>query len=376
MRESEKLVDWLVLNRFSIDNLQAFTTLYKAFPEPSRIFSLEKEDLEHVEGVQLQTLKRIKKFHARYREMAKRELEFLEMNSVQILTLEDSDYPELLKNIFDPPFVIYMKGQVAGLQQKSVAIVGSRFASATGRAAAKSLASDLAGQGILVTSGLAKGIDASAHEGAMEKGLTCAVLGCGLDICYPPENKRLYQSIPEKGILLSEYPLGTQPERFHFPRRNRIISGLSSGTVVVEAAGRSGALITSTYALEQGREVFAMPGEINAENTRGSNNLIRQGAKFVENYLDVLEALDFKYAPTQKSQVPSRISKKEEKKPEVQLSPLEEKLLALMDISKPVHVDTLIESSGLRVQEAESGLLMLELKDLIRQEPGKRFRRV
>ncbi len=375
MSENDRLVDWLVLNRFSADNLKAFTVLYKAFSDPARIFQLEREDWEGIEGVQIQTLKRIKKFYPRYLEMAKREREMLVKLGITAITIEDDHYPAILKDIFDPPFVLFIKGDVSHLAKRSVAIVGSRFASQTGQNSARRLASDLAEQGILVTSGLARGIDAAAHEGAMSTGVTCAVLGCGVDVCYPPENRKLFESIPEKGLILSEYPINTKPEKFNFPRRNRIISGLSKGTVVVEAAGRSGALITSGYALDQGREVFAMPGEINAENTKGSNNLIRQGAKFVENYLDVLEALSFQHVSVSKAKKTSEASK-EKVSENVILTSVEEALLSKLSFTNALHVDSIIEASGLRVQEAESALLMLELKDLIRQEPGKRFRRV
>ncbi len=384
MKEKKELVDWLVLNRFSLDNLRAFTALYKYAGSPARIFSMEKEEFGTIEGVTVPTWKRLRKFYDRYVELAEQEIENLPRNGVSVITMEDPEYPALLKNIFDPPFVLYVKGDCACLTRRAVAIVGSRFASPTGLQGARKLAEDLAEQGVLVVSGLARGIDTEAHEGALVKGMTCAVLGCGPDVCYPPENRRLFDAIPGKGAIVSEHPPGTKPEKFYFPRRNRVISGLSSGTVVVEASSRSGALITSSFAMEQGRDVFAMPGEINAQNTKGSNNLIRQGAKFVENYLDVLESLEFQ-SPVRPDSAISR--KPESYKPDVQesvqvaeappeLTALERKILESISTGKVTQVDAIIEASGAKVHEAESVLLMLELKDLIRQEPGKRFRRI
>ena len=378
MNEKKELIDWLVLNRFSLDNLRAFTALYKYAGSPVRIFTMDKEEFGAVEGVTVLTWKRLRKFYDRYAELAEQEIEHLPGNGLTVITMEDPEYPVLLKNIFDPPFVLYVKGDLSCLAKRAVAIVGSRFASPTGLRSAKKLAEDLAEQGVLVVSGLARGIDTEAHEGALAKGETCAVLGCGPDVCYPPENRKLFDMIPLKGAIVSEHPPGTKPEKFHFPRRNRVISGLSSGTVVVEASSRSGALITSSFAMEQGRDVFAMPGEINAQNTKGSNNLIRQGAKFVENYLDVLEALEFQ---SPRIYSPERQYPKEQesvKIPEVpaELTALERKILESLPAGKVMRVDAIIEASGAKVHEAESVLLMLELKDLIRQEPGKRFKRI
>ncbi len=209
-----------------------------------------------------------------------------------IITLRCSTYPPLLKEIPDPPLILYVAGSLDALALPQIAMVGSRKASPGGRAIAKRLAGDLTSAGYSVCSGMALGIDSESHHGALEnQGVSVAVLGCGIDRIYPDSNKRLAQELVEKGAIVSEFPLGTPPKPWHFPQRNRIISGLSQGVVIVEAALKSGSLITARYALEQGREVFAVPGSLHNPQAKGSHHLLKNGAKLVENATDIIEEL-------------------------------------------------------------------------------------
>ena len=208
---------------------------------------------------------------------------------IEEMTIDSKEYPEKLKNIYDPPRKIYLIGNKSLLYQKGIAIVGARDATQYGKKIAYNLAKELSEQNIVIISGLAIGIDSYAHKGSLEKG-TIAVLGSGIDNIYPKENLELAREIiKNKGCIISEYPLGTKPERLHFPQRNRIISGLSDGVVVIEASKKSGALITAEFALEQGKEIFAVPGDINKKQSEGTNQLIKDGAILLTSATDILE---------------------------------------------------------------------------------------
>ncbi len=222
------------------------------------------------------------------------ELKKISELGIDLITIWDDDYPYNLKNIYDPPVVLYVKGSLLPADNNSISIVGSRRASSYGRRVAKRLSFDIAKYGITVVSGLARGIDTEAHRGALESGgRTIAVVGSGLDVIYPPENHGLFEKISRSGAVISEFALGTPPEARNFPARNRIVSGFSKGTVVVEASEKSGSLITANFALEQGREVFAVPGDIYRWGSKGSNRLIKEGAKLVESVHDILEEVIF-----------------------------------------------------------------------------------
>lgn len=209
------------------------------------------------------------------------------------ISISDKDYPARLKNIYSPPVDLYIKGEFLPEDEIAVALVGSRKASQYGLELSEKLAYDLATRGITVVSGLARGIDSAAHRGALKaKGRTIAVFGCGIDYIYPPENKLLAEQIQERGALISEFPDKLSPKPYNFPRRNRIISGLSLGVVVIEAARTSGALITANFALEQGREVFAVPGKVNSDTSEGVHRLLKEGAKLVETVDDIIEELN------------------------------------------------------------------------------------
>ncbi len=290
------------------------------------------------------------------------EMEKAEKAGVEIVTLVDAEYPALLREIDDPPLALYARGRLPLDTSKAIAIVGTRRGTQYGKMVGAKLASQLALRGICVVSGLAAGIDAAAHQGALDVGgLTVAVLGCGVDIAYPKRNQPLYERIAVEGLVLSEYPLGMRPAKWTFPQRNRILSGLSRGVVVVQAPERSGSLITARLALEQGREVFAVPGNISTTTSAGTNRLIKQGAKLVESVDDILEEFaDLRRivrgaAPVEEA--------------EVTLTDRERRVYELISL-EPVHIDDIIARADLSPTEASHVLLLLQLEDLVVEVDG------
>ena len=285
------------------------------------------------------------------------ELEKLDRKGVRALTWHDEQYPRRLKEIYDRPPILYVLGQLTAADEWSLTVVGTRRATVYGRQAVEELAGQLAGNGITVVSGLARGIDAIGHQAALAAGgRTIAVLGCGLDLIYPPEHLRLAQEIKERGALMSDYPLGTQPRSSYFPRRNRIMVGLSLGVLVIEGDLKSGALITARQALDENREVFAVPGSIYSPTFRGTNWLIQHGqAKLVTQVEDILEELNLTMAGHQM-----------EAKELLPADETEATLLRSLS-AEPIHIDDLRRNSGLPIDTVSSGLAMLELKGMVRQ---------
>lgn len=278
---------------------------------------------------------------------------------IDVLCKEENKYPENLKYIYDPPEILYKKGSILDKDRNAVAIVGARKASTYGKWVAYKLASDLAQKGITVISGMAYGIDTAAHRGALDHGgRTFAVLGCGLDTCYPKSNYKLMLEIEKNGALLSEYPVGTKPLAGNFPARNRIISGIAKGVVIVEANIKSGSLITAEFALEQGRDVFAIPGNINSPLSMGTNKLIQEGAKLITSIEDVLEELDIE------------INNVEEQK-DVQLSQIEKEVYDIILNKQPIHIELLQIETLINADKISGIVTILELKGLIQQLPGK-----
>jgi DNA processing protein len=288
----------------------------------------------------------------------------------QVVALADERYPAWLRAIPNPPDVLYCDGLVEPQDRQAVAIVGARQATPHGLRATETLARELSGAGFTIVSGLARGIDAAAHRAALEAGgRTIAVLGCGLDVNYPSEHARLREEIAGCGAVLTEFPTGTPPKPLHFPQRNRIISGLSLGVVVVEAAEDSGSLITARLALEQGREVFAVPGSIDAPLSRGPHGLIKQGAKLVETVDDIVEEL---LPQLETVGVPKRRPVLSKAAEIPNLSP--EEHLVMDQMSRDLlHLDDLTERSGLTPARVAGILLALELKGVVRQLPGQRY---
>lgn len=284
------------------------------------------------------------------------EMEKLEHYGVSVLTSEDEGYPARLREIYDYPPLIYVRGALLPEDEWAVAVVGTRRATVYGRQVAEEISSDLARNNITVVSGLARGIDSVAHKAALEAGgRTLAIAACGLDQVYPAENAELARRIMENGAMITEYPLGTKPRPDNFPRRNRIMSGLSLGVLVVEAGETSGAMITANMALEQDREVFAVPGSILSPASRGTNLLIQEGAKLVRSYTDILEELNL-----------TAVAQQIEMKMALPESDTESQLLSRLS-AEPVHIDEICRQSGLPASTVSSTLAMMELKGLVKQ---------
>jgi DNA processing protein len=281
---------------------------------------------------------------------------------VTLLTWDSVGYPSLLKNIPDPPPVLYVQGELLPQDEWALAVVGTRRATVYGREITRSLIGGLAAGGVTIVSGLAHGIDTHAHQAALDVGgRTIAVLGCGIDVIYPSRNRKLAESIIQHGALVSEYPLGTPPESGNFPRRNRVISGLSLGVLIVEGAIRSGAMITADYALDQGREVFAVPGNISSRMSGGPNQLIQQGAKLVTCIGDILEELNL-----------TMVAEQTEAREIIPDNEAEAVLLKHLS-SEPMHVDELGRAVEMPINEVASALALMELKGKVRQVGGMNY---
>ncbi len=359
---------WLALLRAPGVGSRTCLRLLQRFSHPAAVFSAPRSELEAC-GLKEESLLWLRSPDW---SAVESDLLWLEQPGNYLITLDDPDYPTLLREISDPPPVLFVHGDPERLQTPQLAMVGSRNPSFAGRQTAREFARFLARSGLTITSGLAIGIDAAAHEGALDAagpGTTIAVAGTGLDRVYPGRHRELAHRIAGDGALVSEFPPGTAPRRENFPRRNRIISGLSLGTLVVEAAQRSGSLITARQALEQGREVFAIPGSIHNPLARGCNGLIRQGAKLVETGQDVLEELGAlvgglkDHMHTSPDTAPLQAD---------DLDPDYRQFLDSMGFD-PVAVDTLIERNGLTPDVVSSMLLLLELDGYVSSAPGGRY---
>ncbi|OYT73060.1 MAG: DNA-protecting protein DprA [Chloracidobacterium sp. CP2_5A] len=309
-------------------------------------------------------------------ENAARQMAALARSGGRAITLADDDYPALLREIHGAPLLLFVKGDWAeSLAQPCIAVVGSRACSTYGRNAAAKLARDLAAAGMTIVSGLARGIDAAAHEAALEaQGRTIAVLGAGLDDMYPKENAKLAERIAESGALATEFPFEKPPTPRNFPYRNRVIAGLCLGVLVVEAAERSGSLITARLALEQGREVFAVPGNITSGKSAGANRLIQDGAKLVMDWRDVAE--EFSYELRRRLRQGQSPPTPAQRPLPLELTEDERALLALVGFDQPIHVDALAMQSGLGQSRVLAALLSLTLNGALRELPGKRYARV
>ena len=363
---ADEVFYWLALSLVPGVGSTLFKRLLDRFKTPEAVFRAPSKELSSVEGLGEKVIRAIAR--GPFEKRVERELYLLEKTGGKILTSGDPAYPKRLKDIYDPPPVLYVRGDIKKQDELAISIVGSRKTSPYGRGFTEKLSRELAQHGVTVVSGMARGIDSVAHQGAIsERGRTIAVLGCGVDVVYPRENRKLYEEIIEHGAVLSEFPMGSPPEAGHFPKRNRIISGLSLGVVVVEAGKGSGSLITANYALEQGRDVFAVPGNVGAENSQGTNQLIKQGAKLVESSADVLEELLPQWTRDKQS-----IPKVEDRGKG--LSEEERAVFALLG-DTPLHIDAIIRETQLEPGKISSLLLNLELKGVVSQWPGKSFTR-
>jgi DNA processing protein len=308
-----------------------------------------------------------------------RALEAMQSHRIRLMLSTDEDYPSALRGIPDPPPYLFVRGTVEAEDEVAVAIVGTRHTTEYGRGIAEKLAADLARQGVTVVSGLARGVDTHAHRGALEAGgRTFAVCGCGLDIVYPSDNKSLMEQVEGSGAAFSEFAPTVHPEAWHFPARNRIISGLSAGVIVVEAGERSGALITADFASEQGRDVFAIPGNIHKAQSRGAHGLIKAGATLIESAEDVLAALNNRALPFNKNPREAKRKAAEraaERLPRADLSATENRVYLALD-EEPRHADDIAAQAQMGAGEAGATLVVLEMKGIARRLPGGMYARV
>lgn len=366
---------WLALRRVRGMGPRTCRLLLEKFASPKEIFDQKESDITAV-GVPRQTARNLKEF--RNFDALEKELCELPRLGGRLLKWSDDDYPPNLREIADPPPYLFVRGAATINDPRSIAIVGARAASDAGLRMAQRLAMELAAKGFTVVSGLARGIDGAAHQGALDGGgKTVAALGCGIDIIYPAEHRKLADAIlANGGAIVSELPIGTQPMAENFPTRNRILAGLCLGAVIVEAAEQSGSLITARMALEQNRQVFAVPGSPLTGKTRGSNRLLKEGAKLVECVEDVIEEL----APQLGMVMEPRKSSKIAANPEIRQETIPQSgsdddklILSELKQDKRLHVDSLIEASGLNPQTVLKILLELELKGIVAQHPGKLF---
>jgi len=360
----EKQEVLIALNMVSDVGSVRLQRLLDFFGPADKIFSASQEKLIAVSGMSESSAARIRSFKTA---QITRELALIQKHNLKILTLDDADYPDSLKNIPSPPIVLYVKGCLLSKDNLAIGIVGSRQASFYGLNCAEKFAHDLAGMGLAVVSGMARGIDTYAHWAALRnKGRTIAVMGSGFGEIYPEENIKLVESISRQGAVISEFAFNTPPKKENFPRRNRIISGLSLGVLVVEAAKNSGALITADFALEQGREVFALPGKVDSPYSAGTNGLIKQGAKLVSSAIDIVDEL--------KIQIISN-TKIEEYSESAQKNILTRQQAALYELlsDKPLSWDDLVEKTNMQIPGISKLVLELEIKKLIRQLPGKQL---
>ena len=365
----DKLLSWFCLKSVpGIGNL-LFKRLIDRFHQPEVVFQASRHELLEIEGISKRQADAI----LNYKTPAsiKAELEQTDQKGFTIITLADSAYPPLLKEIPDPPPFLYVSGSLDD-SSKNIAVVGSRNPTAYGISATQNLCAGLAALGITIVSGMAVGIDTAAHHGALaEKGKTIAVLGSGFNRIYPSQNRSLFERISEQGAVITEFALNTEPEAHHFPIRNRVISGMSMGTVVVEATRRSGSLITARLAADQNREVFAVPGSIQSFKSTGTHALIKQGAKLVENAQDVIEELAVYMDMERPVLRDDRLQDHTGRKPP-SLPPEEQSVYDSLS-AYPEHIDTIIRRTHIESGKLLSLLLQLELKGIVQQLPGKYF---
>ena len=339
--------------------------LYERFLDVEAIFQADFFDLMGVEGLRKGIAGKI--LDGGLPERAEKEILAAERAGATVLTYQDPDYPVLLRELYNPPMVLFMKGRKIPLEQTFVGLVGSRNPTHYGLKAAEKIAMALAKRGAGVASGLARGIDAAAHSGCLRSGgFTVGVLGTGIDVVYPGSNRKLFEKVMETGAIVSEFPMGTAPEPRNFPIRNRVISGLSRGVAVIEAARKSGSLITAALALEQNREIFAVPGSIDSLKSAGTHWLIKQGAKLIENADDILDELWFLTHETGAKDC------RQNSMPSGRMEGVELKLYEIIG-NYPMHIDQIARSGSMDAGQVAMALLKMELNGTVRQLPGKMY---
>jgi DNA processing protein len=366
MKWSDKRLAWLALYVVpGLGNIGC-RNLLERFGSPEVIFETGSSELAKVEGVSETIAKRIVSQEAALD--PEEELRKVEKFRARIITYSDPAYPAILREIYDPPLLLFVKGKDRVPPETCIAVVGSRNASHYGLRAAKNIATGLAEKGVGVVSGFARGIDSAAHRGCLAGGgFTIAVMGTGIDLIYPASNKKLFNETLEHGIAISEFPMGTPPEPRNFPIRNRIISGLSRGVVVVEATRKSGSLITASMALEQGREVFAVPGSIDSFKSTGTHFLIKHGATLVENSSDILSEISL----GEKTEIDG-VDGQGAATPAIQLEESEIRIYECIG-DYPVHIDEIVRNAEMDAGKTLAVLMRLELRGIVKQLSGKMF---
>ncbi|HUL43226.1 MAG TPA: DNA-processing protein DprA [Bacteroidota bacterium] len=368
--------DLLVISQIPGIGFNRLRTLVSHFRDTQAVVSASPQEISRLEGFNKKVASTVVHFsksglyNAACR-FAETQLSRLNKAGGTMVSFWDKRYPELLRKIYDPPTFYYLRGNIADADTYALALVGTRSPSRYGTAIAEKLSRECASLGITVVSGLARGVDTAAHQAALNaSGRTIAVIGSGIDVCYPPENRALIERLVVNGALLSEYEMGAKPDAVNFPRRNRIISGLSLGTIVIETDLDGGAMITANMALDQNREVFAVPGNITSRKSRGCHALIRDGkAKLVETMDDIIAELSCKLRPLLKN-TPAAVPKK----PAQGLSLFERTVYDLLS-DEPLHIATIAERSRMAIPDLLVYLLALEFKGIVRQIPGKMFLR-
>lgn len=346
--------------------LRSANLLIKHFGDPQLVFDSNSSEVEAL-GVPPDVIEDL--FSTKSAERAEQECRRAADLDVRMVDILDPDYPPLLREIFDPPIILYIRGKRWDAELPQVAIVGTRRPTGYGLNCAERLAEDLAARGLAVTSGLARGLDAAAHRGALRAGVTYAVFGSGLDFVYPKENRGLADLVEKSGAIISEFPLGTPPAPQNFPIRNRIIAGMSLGVTVVEAAEYSGSLITVRLGLEAGREIFAVPGNITSAQSFGPHALIRQGAKLVAGWQDIVEELPHAI----RERIFAPLIAQMQAVPEPQLEGNEAKVWKALSVQEAVSIDSLLSKLPISTSDVYSALLVLEVAGHIRQLPGKKY---
>ncbi len=364
----EDYIEWMVLSQLPGVGPAGFWQFVEYFGDPGRVLGCSKKELQKVPGIRNSHLQGFAQCD-RVRQKCLSQLNVLKKMGGYCLTGRDSDYPQFLLEIKDPPPLLYLLGDRKILNSCSVGVVGSRAATSYGHRTAFSLAKQLAQEGVTIVSGLALGIDTESHKGALAaNGKTVAVLGCGIDIIYPQQNRKLFEQIGTRGVVISENPLGTAPEGFRFPARNRIIAGMSRGVVVVEAARKSGSLITAQIALDEGRDVFAVPGQVDSYKSEGTHWLLQQGAKLVTTARDICDEYNLSHVQLHQCDESIAVSG-------VELDPDAAKLLEFID-SYGVSREDLICKSQMGAARVSELLLFMELEGLVEMLPGDRLRRI
>ncbi|HMQ68489.1 MAG TPA: DNA-processing protein DprA [Ignavibacteria bacterium] len=375
MNDSEKIryVNFL-MNVKNLGN-NRIRNIVLRIPEPYDFFNCSPGDLKKVEGIDQSIVRNI--FEAKqnisdHNTAADKLIRDAGNKNINILTLTDTDYPENLKRIYDSPAILYFKGNIKKIDRYSLSIVGTRNPTEYGKFTCENFTEKLSNLGIPLISGFARGIDSIVHRVCMKhRNLTYAVLGCGADIIYPYENRNLYNELIENGAVISEFPAGSKPEKLNFPRRNRIISGISLGSIIIESGIKGGSLLTADFAVDQNREVFAVPGYINSRQSDGTNEIIKRGqAKLITCIEDILTELEMKFKPFLDKNL---VLRDERSLPDLRGLKETEKELYDKLPSEPTHIDMISEITGLSISDCLVILLSLEFMDLVRQLPGKNF---